>query len=204
MKPQASSRGSARRDELLRVAARVFAQKGFSNATVRDLGEEAGILSGSLYHHFESKDAILEDLLRELFEAMEAGYVVAVEPGHPPAETVRNLLITGYGYLGRFSDEIHVLYNDLAYISRVPRLSFVAELTGRLEQIWLDPIQRGIADGTFRSDLEPELTYRVLMGSLVGAVRWFKPDGPMTAEELGASVATVFLGGLLAPGPVEP
>lgn len=202
-KPQASTRGSARREELLRVAARVFARKGFSNATVRDLGEEAGILSGSLYHHFESKDAILEDLLRGLFEAMEAGYIVAVEPDRSPEDTIRDLLVTGYGYLGKYSDEIHVLYNDLAYISRVPRLSFVADWTERLEQIWLEPIERGIADGSFRHDLDPELTYRVLMGSLVAAVRWFNPAGEMTAEELGASVATVFLGGLLAPVPVE-
>ncbi|MEO5899125.1 MAG: helix-turn-helix domain-containing protein, partial [Ilumatobacteraceae bacterium] len=60
---------SARRDELLRIASRVFATKGIAAATVRDIAQEAGILSGSLYHHFTSK----EEMVREIITPSSTG-----------------------------------------------------------------------------------------------------------------------------------
>ena len=68
MANERSATVSTRRDEILAVAARVFAEKGIMNATVRDIGQEAGILSGSLYHHFESKDQMIEEVLRPVVE----------------------------------------------------------------------------------------------------------------------------------------
>lgn len=193
-------RSSARRDELLAVAARVFAEKGFSNSTVRDLGEEAGILSGSLYHHFESKDAILEDLLHGLFDEIEQSYLKVFEAGNPPDQTIRDLLVTGYGFLDRRANEISVLNNDLAYISQLPRLAFVAERTQRLERFWIATIKSGVECGQFRTDIDPEVAYRIMMGSLVSAVRWYNRSGPLDAAQLGGRVADIFLGGLLGAG----
>ena len=46
---------TTRREELLAIAASLFAERGFKNTTVRDIADAAGILSGSLYHHFDSK-----------------------------------------------------------------------------------------------------------------------------------------------------
>src|SRR3546814_5788897 len=61
-----------RRDELLHIAAKLFAEKGFKNTTVRDIADAAGILSGSLYHHFDSKESMVDELLvrfqTELFD----------------------------------------------------------------------------------------------------------------------------------------
>ena len=47
---------ATRREELLQIAGALFAQRGFKNTTVRDIADAAGILSGSLYHHFDSKE----------------------------------------------------------------------------------------------------------------------------------------------------
>src|SRR5690349_5835993 len=61
---ESASTTSARREQIVAIAAAVFARKGVANATVRDIADEAGILSGSLYHHFESKDQIIEEVMR--------------------------------------------------------------------------------------------------------------------------------------------
>lgn len=191
-------KSGARRDELLQVAASVFARKGFANATVRDIGEEAGILSGSLYHHFESKDAILEDLLRNLYDEMEAGYRVIVDRGLPGDETVVELMACGYDYLDRLTDAINVLNNDLAYIAHVDRFSFVRDRNSCIESIWLEAMQRGVDDGTLRADIDQQFTYRIMMGSLVAAVRWVDPAGPQSAADLGRRAARLFIDGLRA------
>ncbi len=54
---------NTRRDELLQIAAGLFAEKGFKNTTVRDIADAAGILSGSLYHHFDSKESMVDEIL---------------------------------------------------------------------------------------------------------------------------------------------
>lgn len=187
-----------RRDELLEVAARVFARKGFANATVRDIGEEAGILSGSLYHHFESKDAILEDLLRNLYDEMEAGYREVVDRDLPGDETVVELMACGYDYLDRLTDAINVLNNDLAYIAHVDRFAFVRDRNTCIETTWVEALQRGVDDGSFRADIDQQFAYRIMMGSLVAAVRWVDPAGPVSAAELGRRAAGLFIDGLRA------
>src|SRR5512139_183064 len=63
MTQQTTSRSASRREELLAIAARLFAERGFKNTTVRDIADAAGILSGSLYHHFDSKEAMVDELL---------------------------------------------------------------------------------------------------------------------------------------------
>jgi TetR/AcrR family transcriptional regulator, cholesterol catabolism regulator len=192
----AGTKVSGRREELLNVAARVFARKGFANATVRDIGEEAGILSGSLYHHFESKDAILENLLVNLYDEMERGYRAVLDRGLPADETVVELVACGFSYLDQLTDPIHVLNNDFVYISHVPRFRFVAERNRRIESMWTEALERGVDDGVFRPDLDPQFTFRIMMGSLDAAVQWVDPNGPLPAEQLGRRAAELFIRGL--------
>ena len=190
---------STRRDELLKIAAEVFARKGYANATVRDLADEAGILSGSLYHHFESKDSILDALLRHLFTELLDSYRVVVEAELPVTETFRQLLRTGFGLLVKWPAEIRVLHNDYSYLAQLPRFSFVDERSQELEQMWSSVLQRGVGEGVFRHDLDLPLAYRTMMGSLLAAVRWFDPHGTLSADDVGARTADLFLRGMLDP-----
>ncbi len=68
-----------RKDEILRAAAKVIATKGFASATVRDIAEASGILSGSLYHHFRSKDQILVEILQGMLGTARTTYQVVAQ-----------------------------------------------------------------------------------------------------------------------------
>ena len=59
-----ASQAPTRRDELLELAATMFAERGLRATTVRDIADSAGILSGSLYHHFSSKEEMVDEVLR--------------------------------------------------------------------------------------------------------------------------------------------
>ena len=65
MPAQQESNGSTTRDRILEVAARLFVERGFDATTVRDIAAVVEISNPSLYHHFSSKSAILEELLAE-------------------------------------------------------------------------------------------------------------------------------------------
>ena len=72
-KPQVTA-AAARRRELLETAAEVFAEQGYNATTVRKIADHAGMLAGSLYYHFDSKESMLEEILRTFLDELWGGY----------------------------------------------------------------------------------------------------------------------------------
>lgn len=196
---QGRGNGAGRRAEILDVAANVFARMGFVAATVRDIGDEAGILSGSLYHHFESKDAILEELLRPFLDELRATYDAIAQSDAPPGEQVQQLVRAVYQLVADKSVLVTILQNEFSYLRSQPRFAFVQEADRAVRASWLAVLEAGQADGTFRSDLDARLVYRGLMGAALSAVRWFHPREQSDVDILVDTQVRLLLGGLLTP-----
>src|SRR5881628_738593 len=79
---------SARRAELLAIAAGLFAERGLRATTVRDIADAAGILSGSLYHHFDSKESMVDEILRGFLDALFDRYCEIVARDLGPRATL--------------------------------------------------------------------------------------------------------------------
>src|SRR3546814_13323078 len=78
---------SARRRQILEIAAQLFAKKGYRGTSMRDIGEQAGVLGGWLYHHIRSKDALFVALHTAAMDSAEARIDEAVQAQtHPRAK----------------------------------------------------------------------------------------------------------------------
>src|SRR4051812_12593 len=75
----------SRREELLALAAELFAQRGFAGVTVDDLGAAAGVSGPALYHHFESKEALLGEMLIGISASLLQRAQQAVKDNEPDA-----------------------------------------------------------------------------------------------------------------------
>ncbi len=62
----------------------MFAEQGLRTTTVRDIADSAGILSGSLYHHFDSKESMVDEILRGFLDRLFARYHEIVDAHRPP------------------------------------------------------------------------------------------------------------------------
>src|ERR1700729_2594972 len=83
--------GSERRDDILRIAARTFAERGFSAGTVREIAERASTLSGSLYYHFDSKEQMVKEVVDAYLDELIDAYRL-IAAGDGPAEAkIRDL-----------------------------------------------------------------------------------------------------------------
>ena len=135
---------SARRDEILAIAAAIFARKGILGTTVRDIADEAGILSGSLYHHFESKDQMVEEILHDHGQRQLQAFkdVVAREPD--PVEAVHGLVIVGVQFVADNPDVARIFRNDVQQIKEIPRLAHVERNRQESRQIWNGVVRAGI------------------------------------------------------------
>jgi len=186
-----------RKDEILRAAAKVIATKGFASATVRDIAEASGILSGSLYHHFRSKDQILVEILEGMLGTARTTYQEIAQRRLPPQESVHALLRSGFEVLDGWQTEIRILQNDFPYLAQIAQFRFVIDAQDEIEKIWVNEINRGVAANIFSRDVDPGLAYRVMMGSILNAGRWYRKGIGMSPREMGDHHADFFLHGLM-------
>src|SRR5438309_6317260 len=85
-----------RRAELLGIAAGLFAERGLRATTVRDIADSAGILSGSLYHHFSSKEEMVDEVLRDFMDWLFARYREIVDTHSNPLERLKGLFMASF------------------------------------------------------------------------------------------------------------
>jgi AcrR family transcriptional regulator len=187
---------SERREHLVRLAAELFAKKGFQATTVREIADEAGILSGSLYHHFDSKESIVDEVLSSFFDELLTANRAAIDEGGNPREMLAALVRIAFGTLEPHRAAITVMQNDWNYLSSLPRFDYLAKAEEETESIWVGQIKRGQETGLFRPDIDAKLTYRMIRDTIWVAIRWFRPGGRLGAKGLSDHYLKVLFDGV--------
>lgn len=194
-KPRASSR---RRDEILAVAASVFARKGIAGATVRDIADEAGILSGSLYHHFESKDQMVVELLVPQLVEHRDRYVELAASSPDPMVVLERFIEFGVRGVAANPDTARVLHNEAVLFQTVEAFAPLDQRRQEVRRLWVSVVKKGVKAGVFRSGVDPDVAVRAIFDTVYSSARWLPPRGKSTPERVGAQLSRMFLLGLRA------
>ncbi|RDI47221.1 TetR family transcriptional regulator [Nocardia mexicana] len=195
--PDASK--SARRNELLALAAGLFAERGLRATTVRDIADAAGILSGSLYHHFDSKESMVDEILRGFLDDLFGRYREIVDSGLSPRDTLEALVIASYESFDRWHAAVAIYQAEAKRLSGTPRFAYIDEYNQEFRELWHKVLARGVEDSSFRPELDIELAYRFLRDTVWVAVRWYQPGGRITVDSLAKQYLTIVLDGLTNP-----
>lgn len=195
---QGTGKGSARRTQLLAIAAELFATRGYSQTTVRDIADEAGILSGSLYHHFDSKEAMLDEILRQFMDGLLSRFEAIVAAGASPRETLDELIRVSFATIHVDPHSVALYQNEVALLSHVPEFEFVPKTGRAVEAVWLNVLAAGREAGDFREDLDSGIMYRFIRDTVWVSVRWYNPRGKLQHEKVAEQFITLLHGGLLA------
>jgi AcrR family transcriptional regulator len=187
---------SERRDHLVRLAAELFAEKGYQATTVRNIADEAGILSGSLYHHFDSKESIVDEILTAFFDELTAANQAALEKGGDPRAILAALVRICFDTLVPHRAAIMVLQNDWNYLRRLERFHYLIRSEEETARMWIGQITKGQEIGLFRDDIDPRLTYRMIRDTIWVTVRWFRPGGKLDAQGLADHYIKVLFDGI--------
>jgi TetR/AcrR family transcriptional regulator, cholesterol catabolism regulator len=196
MVEESPSPPASRRDELLELAATMFAARGLRATTVRDIADSAGILSGSLYHHFSSKEEMVDELLRGFLDWLFERYqeIVATEPN--PLERLKGLFMTSFEAIADRHAQVVIYQDEAKRLSSQERFSYVEERNKEQRKMWVDVLNQGIEEGCFRPDIDVDLVYRFIRDTTWVSVRWYQPGGPLTAEQVGRQYLSIVLGGI--------
>jgi AcrR family transcriptional regulator len=195
--PESSDVPRSRRDEILSIAAQQFAERGVAGTTVRDIGSAAGILSGSLYHHFESKEQMVAELLLPVMQRQVGHYRELVDGGSGAAATLRALIKVAVTEAAQTPNETRMFRNDAQSFSAMPTLQPVTDLLVEAAKLWASVIERGVAEGEFRSGIDSRLVVAAIFDAVLSTTRWFGGKRPESPVRVGDALADLFLGGLL-------
>lgn len=189
--------GRDRRAVILASAARLFAEKGVATTTVREVADAANILSGSLYHHFESKDHIVEEIVINYIDDLKRGYDGVASQGDPRRD-LADLILVSLQVAERHHAATEIYLNELQSLRSLPRYDQIRSARQAMRRTWLGAIESGVAAGVFRSDIEPQVVYRLIREAVWRSVRWYRPTAEYPVERLAQDCAAMFLDGLRA------
>lgn len=188
-----------RHDQILAVAAGLFARKGVAATTVREIADEVGILSGSLYHHFESKEAMVDEILAPYLKDLRAAYKAVLASDVDPRTRLRDLVVASLKVVEAHPHATEIYQSDVNYLSQFERFGYLKSAARDVRKTWLEVISDGVAQGAFRSDVEPRILYRVMRDAIWLSVRWFKPSRDYPLARFAADCTSLFLDGIAVP-----
>jgi TetR/AcrR family transcriptional regulator len=194
-RPRASRRRLARppQEEILFVAARLFASKGFGSTTTREIAHAAGLRQPSLFHYFASKEAILAELLRRSLAPSIAFAAEQRAAGGSPSVRLYRLIRFDVAHLCSFPFDMGAI---LAPEARHPRFrkfwSEREQFIGEMQAL----VGAGVEAGELVTDDLP-LATRAIFGMGEWTLSWSRAGGTWTAEAVADGVATLALRGLL-------
>jgi AcrR family transcriptional regulator len=183
---------SNRREELLRVSAKLFREKGFDGTTIRDISSAADMHSGSPFYHFKTKQDILVAVMEQgLAEGLrKTEEVMALNL--PPAQKLTRLIRAQLGtILEDGSDFIPVLLYDWRSLTAANRRRIVA-LKDRYDALWqqvIDDLQRA---GHMPGDAQ--LVRLLILGAVNWTGTWYR-EGRLSLDDVAEGAARLFLQG---------
>ena len=187
-------------DEIVSAAAKVFRTKGYHAATVRDIAGEVGILKGSLYHHFASKEELLYLVVKEPIAQMyrTISEIAAADVG--AAEKLRQAILAHLEAFDRHYPHLFVYLREREAVKRRFR-EMIGFSPKEYERCWQQILREGIENGEFRPDLDIQVASYGLLGMLNWSYKWYNPEGRLSVQEVAAEFTSLALAGIAADKP---
>ncbi len=189
----------ARREALVKAAASVFQEKGFSATSIDDIARVAGIDRASIYYYAGGKQELFDEVVLGAFVANIEMAEAVRDSEATSADKLRRLIEELLISYGRYYPYLYVfLQEDASRLAGGSRRDGVdhVELYRRFERALEAIIQQGIDGGAFRSDIGARLACYGILGMANWTHRWFDPNGPVAAIDVGRAFAKMACDGL--------
>lgn len=178
------------RDDVIRAAGRLFAEKGYHATSMRALGRELGLLGSSLYAHISSKEELLVAVVEQGARLFEQA--AARASGDRPDELLSSLVGSHLGVLLDNPDQVRTFLGEVHALDEPHRARVIAA-RDRYEGVFRNVLGAGVADGTFRADVDPKLAAIFVLSVLNAVERWYDPSGPIDRAGLTRQISEFVL-----------
>lgn len=181
-----------RDDEILKIAAEVFFEEGYNGAKLEDIARHAGIVKGSLYHYFESKEHMFERLLEEVKNLVDVE--ASVHSDAPADERLAAIVRRRVELVARNPVEVGLIGRHMVKME-----GKAGEWARRHRRLFLqgvtEIIEQGQKAGIFRRG-DPNVLATFILGSITVLTEWYRPGGRLSPEEVAEEMVSFVLSGV--------
>jgi AcrR family transcriptional regulator len=182
---------------LLDIAAALFAKKGYALTSTREIAEQVGIQKASLYYHIETKEDLLYELCKWILKQIRSDVEAALKDASDPLERTGILIRTHIQSMLRDQDRHSAALLDMFSLS-TERLDEVTALRDAYESLARSVLDEAQTAGALREDVPVKYLCLALLGLLNRVLVWFRPNGPLSPDQIGVLFATIYLTGAAA------
>ena len=183
----------SKRERILKIAARVFAEKGFDATGVAELGDAVGLGRGSLYHYIGSKQELLYEISVRYVEQLVAYAEGLLDAPQPADLRLRNLSRQLMTVIWDYLPEITVFFRDFGALSD-ERRDEINAIRQRFDDAVWNLLQQGVEEGIFVP--VSRITVKAFLGMHNYSYLWLQTSGPLTPQEIADHFCDIFLGGV--------
>jgi len=190
-KPQ---RRGAKKQQIVEAAARVFRQKGYDGATLRDIAREAGLLPGSLYYHIRSKEELLRHIVEQPIKDLQRQLEEVIASAAPPGQKLAQAIAAHLRAFEAHYPSLFVYLRNVLQVDGMRRR--VQKQAKRYEEYWQQLLSQGVKSGEFPRDLDVKVVSFALLGMCNWMHHWYRQDGRLSMEEIIQQFTRLVLDGL--------
>jgi AcrR family transcriptional regulator len=182
------------RADVIAAATKVFSERGYHAASMTEIANELGIRKPSLYHHVRKKEDLLFAIHEQMIDELIDETMPVMTSSMSPSEKVAGALRVAMSFVGRHRDGVTVFLAEHRAVSGQRWNELVVK-----RDFYEQMVHRIIAEGTTIGDfvdVPPSVAAKAVLAMANWGYTWFDPEGPLTAEEVSETFATIALRGL--------
>jgi AcrR family transcriptional regulator len=187
-----------RRLQIEEVASALFRERGYAATSVRDIAQALNLQGGSLYAHMASKEDVLWSIVTraaDKFNSQVGPVAEATEAS--PADRLANMIRAHVGVVTSIQKDAAVFLHEWRFLSPARREEMQARRDA-YEALFRDVISAGVEQGEFR-EVDVKTSAMAILSALNGIPTWYRPSGPLTADQIADEHADLFLRALESP-----
>nr|WP_199547053.1 TetR/AcrR family transcriptional regulator [Streptomyces sp. N35] len=177
---------------LLAAATRLFAEQGYDRTSVQEIVEAAGVTKGALYHYFGSKDDLLHEIYARVLRVQQERLDAFAEADEPVEKRLRDaaadVVVTSIANL----DDSQIFFRSMHQLSPEKNKQVRAERR-RYHERFRALVEEGQASGVFSSATPADLVVDYHFGSVHHLSTWYRPNGPLTPQQVADHLADLLL-----------
>jgi AcrR family transcriptional regulator len=191
-KPALRAKYEQRQANVVRVAARVLAERGYNQTSVPQLAEAVGLAAGGLYHYFQSKEDLLGRICEQLMDPLLEEARAVLRDETDPADALRALMRTWVAHVVDHRDHMLVFQQERHVIEVSPRWSQVREARKAFERL-LDAALAAAEDAGVTRYRERRVATAALLGMVNHTPQWYRPSGRLSPRRLADGYVDLIL-----------
>ena len=186
----------ARKEEIIRAAAKLFSQKSYHDVTMDDIAEKVGVAKGTIYLYFDSKENLYLEIMEETYEEIESILERETAKSDPAPLKLKKVLGLIFKFYLQNLDVLRILSRDETHLIR-EHYEFTEHWRLRRIKLYEKILEKGINEGSFRPS-NTELTALIIFGLVRSVMFFYKSE--KSAESIAEDVFSMISEGILAPG----